>query len=402
MLLSVAAAEKIVLARVPPLPGEDCPLKNAHGRVLREPVVADRDLPPFDRAMLDGIALHHAVATGRREFAIEGIQAAGTIRRTLRDAAACWQISTGAPLPRDCDTIVPIEDLEVAGDVARLRDGARLPELAGHGVHRSGEDARAGAVLVPAGTRLGPHDIGIAAAVGRVTLRVALAPRVAVVATGDELVNVETRPAPHQIRRSNDHALRALLLAAGCTTVERFHLHDAEQEIAAELRRIIAEYDWVVLCGGVSKGRFDFLPAALERLRVERCFHGVAQRPGKPFWFGVTPRHTPVFALPGNPVAVLVCAHRYVLPALALASGGGAPPTERVALAAPVTGPTDLTLFVPARVTTDAAARRVAQPAPVHNSGDFAGLAGTDGFVELPPAPRWRREGAVVHWHAWR
>jgi len=402
MLLSVAAAEKIVLARVPPLPGEDCPLKNAHGRVLREPVVADRDLPPFDRAMLDGLALHLANATGRRQFAIEGIQAAGTIRHSLRDAAAGWQIATGAPLPRDCDTIVPVEDLELAGAVARLRRGARLPEHPGHGVHRCGQDARAGAVLVPVGTRLGPHDIGIAAAVGRGTLRVALAPRVAVVATGDELVDVETRPAPHQIRRSNDHALRALLLAAGCATVDRFHLRDLEQEIETELRRIIAEYDWVVLCGGVSKGRFDFLPVVLDRLRVERCFHGVAQRPGKPFWFGVTPRQTPVFALPGNPVAVLICAHRFVLPALALASGAAAAPEQRVALAAAVAGPPDFTLFVPARVTTDATARRVAQPAPVHNSGDFAGLAGTDGFVELPPAPRWRRAGAVVRWHPWK
>ena len=401
MLLSVAAAEKIVLARVPPLPGEDCPLKNAHGRVLREPVVADRDLPPFDRAMLDGIALHHANATGRRQFTIEGIQAAGTIRRTLRDGAACWQIATGAPLPRDCDTIVPIEDLEIAGDVARFRAGTRLPEKPGHGVHRSGEDARAGTVLITAGTRLGPQDIGIAAAVGRVTLRVALAPRVAVVATGDELVNVETRPAPHQIRRSNDHALRALFLSAGCSTVERFHLHDLEEEIESELRRIIAEYDWVVLCGGVSKGRFDFLPAVLERLRVERCFHGVAQRPGKPFWFGVTPRQTPVFALPGNPVAALVCAHHYALSALAHASRATPPKEQQVALAAAITGPADLTLFVPARLSVDAAARRVAEPAPVHNSGDFAALAGTDGFAELPPAPRWRRAGAVVRWHPW-
>lgn len=401
MLCSIAEAEALVLANVPPLPAEDCPLAQAAGRVLREGIRADRDLPPFDRATLDGIALARAAWVGGvREFAVEGVQAAGTIRRKLAaPATGCIEVMTGAPLPEGCDTIVPYEEIEIANGVARLRGGAEVGP--GRAVHTRGGDAAAGEVLVPAGARLGAAEIGIAASVGRATLRVAMRPRIAVVASGDELVEVETAPAPHQIRRSNDHALRALLLAAGAGAVERFHLRDVEAEIEATLRRLIAEFDWLVLTGGVSKGRFDFLPQVLERLRVAKKFHGVAQRPGKPFWFGVTPRHTPVFALPGNPVAALACAARYAAPALAQAVGVAPASPRTVRLAAAVPGLAKLAQFVPVRLRSDETAVLFAEPAPSNTSGDFAGLAGTDGFVELPAQAGAFAEGTVARFRAW-
>jgi molybdopterin molybdotransferase len=404
MLLSVAQAEAEIRAAVPLLPTEDCPLAAAAGRVLRESIVADRDLPPYDRATLDGIAVAHAaLAAGQRTFRLEGTQAAGMVRKTVSDpAAGAFEIMTGAVVPVGTDTVVPLEDLELADGVATLRPGtAVLPR--GYGVHARGSDAAAGQSLIAPGAVLGSRELAVAAAVGRGTLRVALWPRVAVLTTGDELVEVNAATiAPHQVRRSNDHALRAALLAAGVPHVDRFHARDLPDDIAAMLRRLLADYDWLLLCGGVSKGRFDHLPALLAQLGVERRFHGVAQRPGKPMWFGLSPRRQPVFALPGNPVSALVCCHRYVLPALARAAGAAPAPVWDVTLAGPVHCPAPLTWFMPVRLHGDGAGGRRAEPDPFNTSGDFTGLLGTDGFVELPRGPGEHNAGETVPFWPWR
>ena len=401
MLLSVAEAERIVLETVPPLPAEDCPLASALGRVLREPILADRDLPPCDRVTLDGIAVRHAAwLAGRREFRCEAIQPAGTKQRTLADPDACLEIMTGAELPVGCDTVIPYEELVLADGVARVKTGAA--PVRGQGIHQCGSDATAGGTLVPAGARVMAREIGSAAAVGCSTLRVALRPRMAVVTTGDELVAVDQQPERHQLRRSNEHALCAALQSGGGGAADRFHLRDLEHEIAAALRRLTAEYDWLVLCGGVSKGRFDFLPRVLEELHVTQHFHGVSQRPGKPFWYGTTRRATPVFALPGNPVSALICLRRYVLPALETALGAGSAPAQFVALAADIERHPTFTRFISARLASEASDARVwAWPAPTNTSGDFAGLAGSDGFAELPPGNETGTKGTIARFWRW-
>lgn len=399
-MLSVSEAAAIVLESVPPLPVEDCPLAGAHGRILREPVKADRDLPPFDRATLDGIAIAHAsFADGTRSFKSEGVQAAGMIRKTLATAGACLEIMTGAVLPEGCDTVVPVEDLVAKEKSFKLREGAAV--AVGQGVHRKASDARKGETLIQTGTRLGSPAIAIAASVGMATLRTSQLPRVAVVATGDELVEVESRVADHQIRRSNDHAIRAALIAFGCPKVERFHLRDVADEVQKSLREILVRYDWVVVTGGVSKGKRDFLPSALETLGVKRRVHGVAQRPGKPFWFGVTPRGTPVFALPGNPVSALTCLQRYVLPAMERAAGLRPVPQRVVALATPVTFKPPLAWLLPVRLSSAPDGRLLAEPDPSNTSGDFAGLVDTDGFVELPADQTEFPAGTVAPFRAW-
>jgi len=230
---------------------------------------------------------------------------------------------------------------------------------------------------------------------------VAGSPKIAVSATGDELVEVDAGVAPHQIRRSNDHALRAALIAAGYPRVERFHLRDVRHEVEHLLWHVVAEYDVVLISGGVSKGKFDFLPAALDAQRVKKIFHGVAQRPGKPFWFGTSARRTPIFAMPGNPVSAYTCLHRYVLPALSLASGETPRPVRMVSLSASVPRSTTLTLFVPVRLASGPCAELLATPDPTNTSGDFAGLVGTDGFVELPPQPSPAAAGTVVRFWPW-
>jgi molybdopterin molybdotransferase len=402
MLLTPAEAERLILENTAPLRREDCPLGGAHGRILRAEIRADRDLPPFDRVTMDGFALRSAaLAAGVTTFRVERTQAAGMRAFALGEAAdACIEVMTGAVLPKGADCVVPYEETRrEGGSMVVTAAGAALG--AGHAVHRRGSDHAAGEVMVPAGTRLTGREIAVAAACGCAVLTVSQLPKIAVVATGDELVEVESAVAPHQIRRSNDHALRAALVLAGFPIVERFHLRDVRQEIEHRLWHIMAEYDVVVLSGGVSKGKFDFLPAELDRQGVKKVFQGVAQRPGKPFWFGRSLRGTPVFALPGNPVSAYTCLHRYVLPALWRASGMTPPASRRVALAERVAFRPKLAWLLPVRLASGPGAELLARPDPSNTSGDFAGLVGTDGFVELPPGPAEFPAGTGVPFYPW-
>jgi molybdopterin molybdotransferase len=400
-MLTPAEAEEQIRAALAPFPAEDCPLAAAAGRVLRAELRADRDLPPFDRVTMDGFALRTAaLAAGRREFRIEATQAAGMRPFQLGPTAdACIEVMTGAVLPEGADGVIPYEETEYSGTRMALLPGATW--AAGRAVHRRGSDHAAGEVIVPAGTRITGREIAVAAAVGAATLTVTRRPNIAVVATGDELVEVGDAVAPHQIRRSNDHALRAALALGGYPRVERFHLHDMRYEIEHMLWHIIAEFDVVLITGGVSKGKFDFLPAELDAQGVRKIFHGVAQRPGKPLWFGLNPERKPVFALPGNPVSAYTCLHRYVLPALDQASGLPPARPRGAALAAPVTFKPALAYFLPVRIASGAGGELLATPDPGNTSGDFTGLVGTDGFVELPAGQTDFPAGYVAPFRPW-
>lgn len=255
--------------------------------------------------------------------------------------------------------------------------------------------------MVKSGERVTGRQVAVAAAVGATTLTVSALPKIAVVASGDELVEVGAGVAAHQIRRSNDYALRAALELAGFGRVYLFHLRDVRQEIEQRLRQIIADHDVVLITGGVSKGKFDYLPTVLEELRVTKIFHGVAQRPGKPFWFGVTPRKTPVFALPGNPVSAYTCLHRYVLPALNRASGRRDEPLKNVVLAAPFSFTPKLTYFLPVKTSSGERGELFGHPAATNTSGDFAGLLDSDGFVELPAERTDFTAGEVFVFRPW-
>jgi molybdopterin molybdotransferase len=215
------------------------------------------------------------------------------------------------------------------------------------------------------------------------------------------LVEVSTSVGPHQTRRSNDYALRAALIAAGQPRVDRYHLRDMRHEIEHALWHIVAEYDVVLITGGVSKGKYDYLPKVLDDLGVKQRFQGVAQRPGKPFWFGLSPRHTPVFALPGNPAAAYVCLHRYALPALARMSGQAPKPLRTAVLAEKTIFRPKLVCFMPVRLIPGFGGELRATPMPLNTSGDFAGLIDTDGFVELPAEQDEFAAGTLIRVWEW-
>ena len=412
-MLSVAEAFARVLATARPLPPATIPLLAAVGKVLAENLTADRDFPPFDRVAMDGIAVaHHAWAAGQTTFPVALTQYAGAPARPLPGPTTAAEVMTGAVLPPGTDTVIRYEDIDLADGRASIR----IPAPAGPGqhVHRQAQDRRRGDLLLPAGTRLGPAEVAVAATVGAATVAVVRAARVAVVSTGDELVEVAETPLPHQIRRSNVYALYALLSVTGAD-VSLFHLPDDLPRLRAGLTNILAAgFDAVVLSGAVSKGRADHLPALLQELRVGEIFHEVNQRPGKPMWFGQQVGGPVVFGLPGKPVSTLITAYRYVRPwLLASQLGGHQQPSPTVELGQPTHGPwapavlmadvhfkPPLTYFLPVRLETAADGRRLAHPAPTGGSGDLAGLLGSHGFLELPPEPSHFAAGSV--WPCWR
>lgn len=400
-MLTPTEAETEILNRMPSWPSEPSPLLEAHGRILRAAIHTDRDLPPFDRVTMDGYALRAANLTkDHRTFKIQGVQAAGMRPSELSDEPGlCVEIMTGAVLPVGADCVVPYEETSREGDSMTVSEETILQ--VGQSVHARGSDYQKGNLVVEAGTKMTGREIAVAASCGCATLEVSKLPKIAVVSTGDELVEVDAIVAPHQVRRSNDYALRAALVAAGYPEVSRFLLHDMKHEIEHQLWHILAEVEVVLLTGGVSKGKFDYLPEVLETLEVKKIFHGIAQRPGKPFWFGIGPRQVAVFALPGNPVSAYTCLHRYALPALARASNLPVIAPRTIRLEAAVTFKPPLSRLMPVELIDQDDGTQVARPLPTNTSGDFAGLVGTDGFVELLADQSEFPAGTVAKYWSW-
>jgi molybdopterin molybdotransferase len=224
---------------------------------------------------------------------------------------------------------------------------------------------------------------------------------IVVISTGNELVEPGDPIAPHQVRRSNAYGITAALRQHGFTRVADDHVRDDEAELTARLGFHLRTHDVLVLSGGVSMGKLDLVPRVLEKLGVHLVFHHIAQRPGKPMWFGVSQSGPAVFALPGNPVSTLVCLSRYVLPALRAAMGETAGEPQRIALTAPVDVKAPLAFYLPVKLRSDEWGRTSAEPRPTNGSGDFTALAGTDGFVELPPGPNTFPKGFVARFFRW-
>jgi len=368
--------------------------------VLAEDVAAERDHPPFDRVTMDGIAVtFREWQQGRRRFTVAGTQPAGAPPIHVTAPDQCVEVMTGTVLPVGTDTVIPVERVTRTGDAADVAADAVVK--ANQFVHRRASDRDAGSLVLRAGTRLGPPEIAVLAGAGRASARVTELPRVAVISTGDELVDAGKPIAAHQIRSTNDRAVEASLTRHRLGLVTRARLRDDANALAVAIDRLDTEHDALVLSGGISMGQFDFVPSVLEELGARLVVHRVEQRPGRPMWFGVSARGKPIFALPGNPVSTLVCATRYLLPALRQAAGLTPPPPELVELAAPVDGSPTLAYFVPVTLSSSARGTQLAQPHLTNTSGDFVALAGTDGFVELAAKRGTYPAGTVARLFRW-
>ena len=397
-LISVAEAEALIAAHTPLAGVEQVGLDAAIGRVLRKPIFAERDHPPFDRVMMDGIGVRWTDPLPA-SFALAGSQMAGMGRMALPTPDACLEVTTGAIVPEGCDCIIPVEQTGRDGDRYVLAEPYRPAK--GQFIHAQGSDCRAGAQVLDAGVRLGPPQMAQLAANGAAQVEIALAPSMAILATGDELVAVDAPLGEGQIRRSNDIAIAAALRGHGLDRLGLHHVADDLDATTQKLRTLLAAHDVVIISGGVSMGQRDYVPDALGALGVKRVFHRIAQRPGKPMWFGVGPERQLVFALPGNPVSSLVCAIRYVRPALLAAMGLKADPPEYVCLGGDIQTSPTLTCFVPVHVRQDDTRRSMATPVVSPTSGDFSSLVRAHGVVQLPPGVSRVLAGAVAPLYRW-
>jgi molybdopterin molybdotransferase len=335
MLITPQAADEAIRRHMPQLPTELRPLSQCVGRILRQEVQAERDNPPFDRVCMDGIAIRSAAfARGVRRFDVQAIQAAGAAPLRLQSDEAAIEVMTGAVLPHDTDAVVPVEEYSLEQGTLTVDDSAKVSRY--RNVQRRGVDGASGSVMLRSGALLGAPEIAVAASAGLPRLEVAADPAFMIIATGDELVEPGEPIAEHQVRSSNAYGMTAVLRARGYERIGIDHIVDDEARLHERLSLHLSTHDVLILSGGVSMGKFDLVPKALTALGVREIFHRVAQRPGKPMWFGIGAEGQSVFGLPGNPVSALVCLIRYIIPALNAAAGAAGIPQERLALSAPV------------------------------------------------------------------
>ncbi len=309
-----------ILERVPLGTAEQVvTLAQARGRVLARDAVSDVDLPPFEKAAMDGFAVRaadFAPGGGPRTLQVVGESKAGAGWPGRVASGRCVEIYTGAELPRDCDAVVMVEKSRREGDRATLDDA---PKPGQHVCHK-GEDLTRGATVLRSGRRLSAIDLSVLAAVGVDPVPVRPRVRLGLVTTGDELVRASQKPGPGQIREGNTFYLAARAELAGAEVVNLGILPDDESVLVARIGELLATCDAVMTTGGVSMGRYDLVGAAFERCGVEPVLHKIAIKPGKPLWFGMKGR-VPVFGLPGNPVSCLVGFEVFVRPALARMEG---------------------------------------------------------------------------------
>ncbi|MBT29239.1 MAG: molybdopterin molybdenumtransferase MoeA [Thalassobius sp.] len=398
-MITVEEAEKIVMSHVMDYGEETINIEETMNKVLREDISADRDFPPFNRVTMDGIAINfEAFKNGKRTFKIEGVAAAGSPQMKLVDSENCLEVMTGAILPENVDTVIRYEDIEDADGIATIIE-EQIKQ--GQNIHGKGEDRLKGDVILKSGTVLSAAEIGVIATVGKAEISVSKTPRTIIISSGDELVEIDEKPKAHQIRKSNVYSLLAYLKTFG-VEADQVHLTDDLEDIKNQVAHFLENYDVIILSGGVSKGKFDFIPQAMDELGVEKLFHKIKQRPGKPFWFGKHPDGPLVFALPGNPVSSFMCFQCYILPWLKASLGIESTKVLKAKLAQEISFKPELSYFMQVKVEFNEEGTLMAIPVEGHGSGDLANLADADAFLELPMGKDIYEKGEVHKLHLFR
>tara|TARA_B110000091_G_C13765908_1_gene454377 strand:+ start:296 stop:1483 length:1188 start_codon:yes stop_codon:yes gene_type:complete len=377
-MISVSQALQTVLNSFQDFGVEEIPFIKSVGRILKEEIVADRDFPPFNRVSMDGIAIvFQQFKNGQRAFKVEGIQAAGSEQISLQDAESCIEVMTGAVLPNNANTVIRYEDITIENGVATINTNAVND---GQNIHNKAKDGKFDDILIYQNTKISAAEIGVLATVGKSFVKVARQPKVMIVSTGDELVGVDEIPLEHQIRRSNVFTLVSLLERLNIPS-ETAHITDDKSILKSKIEGYLQEYDVLLFSGAVSKGKYDFLPEVFEELDVEKLFHKVAQRPGKPFFYGQT-NTCRVFGFPGNPISTFVNCLAYFYPWY-YKSVGIETNQETAILGEDVSFKPSLTYFLQVKLESENG-KLVAFPIIGNGSGDLASLVNTDAFIQLP------------------
>jgi len=391
--ITVERAEQIIQSQTRDYGTAWVPYEHSLGRVLAEKLIADRDLPPFNRATVDGIAIDYRAykEDGLRSFTINAIQAAGETPAAISSTRECIEIMTGAALDGSVDTVVRYEDITTADGTATLKD---IEIKQGQNIHFQGKDKKEGDFVADADRFITPALVGLAVSIGKADLLVKRLPKVAIVTTGDELVSIEENPTLYQLRRSNDVTIQSVLTRYGIQA-DRLHVNDDYDLIKEKFYHYLQSHDVLLLTGGVSMGKFDYIPHVLEHLGVKKLFHKVRQRPGKPFWFGTYQDQQVVFAFPGNPVSVFMCLHRYFIPWLERSLGVKKSSPQYAVLQHDMDFPYPLHYFAQVKLEVDQQGVLTAQAVESNGSGDFSNLIYTDAFIELPLEKNEFKKGEV-------
>ncbi len=392
-MVSVAEAEAIILKQAKDFGCELVPFEQATGRVLAEDIMADRDIPSCNKSTMDGIAISGAAfAKEIRSFTITATIAAGDAPTATLNENECVEIMTGAPVPDTLDTVVRYEDVTVANGVATIEISTIRQ---GQNIHKRGKDKRQGDIVATSDQIVDAAIISMAASSGKGMLSVRKLPRTVIITTGDELIDVSEQPTVYQVRSSNNYTIKAVLQQYGMLC-DMLHIKDDPQITKEQINKCLTTYDVIIMTGGVSMGKFDYVPQAMDELGVNKLFHKVMQKPGKPFWFGRHTGGTLVFAFPGNPVSTFLCLHRYFLPWLEACLRLNNSPTGPCAiLEEDVTFMAPLQYFMQVQVSINDQGQVIAKPIEGNGSGDFANLITSNAFMELPAEKNNFHKGEV-------
>lgn len=394
-MISVSEAIRLVLAKSGPLPPIQVPFYEARGCVLAQDIIADSDLPPFDRSQMDGYAVR-AQDTFRAPavLRIVGESAAGRGWHKIMNAGEAVRIMTGAPVPSGADSVQQVE-------LTRERDGLveiMEPVTVGKSITRHATEIKSGQVVLRAGERISPAMMAVFASFGYTQVKVAPRPRVAVLATGSELVQVNQQPAQDQIRDANSYSISAYAEAAGAT-VERLPLADDNIEsLTVQIKEASERSDVLISSGGVSMGLYDFTKTALRELQAEIFFERVSLKPGKPTVFARFGNGTLVFGLPGNPVSVSVTFSLFARTAIYNLQGATQPKLheEWAVLGRPVKASPDRESYLPARLSTSQEGLLMAIPLKWGGSSDFVAFSQATALIIVPAGVTPAVEGVPV------
>lgn len=401
-MLSVEEALAAVLQRALPLPPARVPLAKSVGRRLAEDVRAPEPIPPFDKSLMDGFALSRS--------AIDAIAAAGSLRLPVTERIVAGEVPrfpagerstsrvmTGAPIPEGTNGVVPVEDVVFGDDDERpWAEFVAATARPGKHILRQGEVIGAGEVVLPAGEIVRATHVGLLAELGYVEPLVQPAPKVAILSTGDELVDPSQTPGPGQIRNSNGSLLKALVESLGTETIDLGIARDVESELKDKISQGL-EADVLMLSGGVSAGVLDLVPQTLASLGVQEVFHKLKLKPGKPLWFGTRER-TLVFGFPGNPVSTLIGMVLFGRPALRALSADPSPAGSSfgAALTKPHAQRGARPTYWPGRQVRGKGEFPAVEPLPWKGSADQTAYALADCLIVFPAGDREWKEGEFL------
>ena len=401
MLIRPDQALKIVLRNVQPLKAVRTDLNEALNCILAEDIRSDRDQPPKDRSAMDGYAVKAAdLCHTPRRLELVGEVAAGSAAAPRIRPGTCATILTGANLPPGADAVVPIERTKSLGSEVIFRGSIRR----GENVRKRGEEARRGKILLHKGTRLSPPEIGVCATVGKARVKVYPWPRVTVLCTGEEIRDVKERVRPHQLRDSNGPVILAALKQHGIQGVRRRIVPDNPKVIASRLKRLLDSHQVVILTGGVSVGKYDYVPEAIRQAGGVIRFHGVRMKPGKPQLYASFKGNRHIFGLPGNPLSVLAGLIELVLPGLRRMAAVPAKlcsPKVMVRLDKQVSSKGERVYFCLARLLNSSKGLS-AVPVSVVGSADLIAAGRADGVIKIAVGVKQVQAGALVEFHPWK